>query len=106
MVREELVELADGGGGQVTDQIVEVGQGFDAVQAGRADEAEQACGGLSAGGAAGEQPVFAADGDAAQAAFAGVVVDRSMTRLAGMISTHHRSFIVLAFKKVPDTNGT
>ena len=32
-VGEELIELADGGGGEAADQVVEVGEGFDAAVA-------------------------------------------------------------------------
>ena len=47
-----MVELADGRGGEAADDVVEVGEGFDAVAKSRASETEQASGGVAADGAA------------------------------------------------------
>ena len=65
--------MTDRRGGQASDEIGEVGQRFDVVALGAADEAEHRGCGFSAGGDASEEPVFATDGDGAHAAFTGVI---------------------------------
>ena len=61
-------ELGDGVarvGGQALEEIAEVGEGVEVVEASRGDQAVEDGGAATALVAAGEEPVLAADGDAA-----------------------------------------
>ena len=73
--RQQLVDLALGMVGDAVDGVAQPGFGIDLVELGGFDEAVDRGGAVAALVGAGEQPVLAADGDAAQRAFGGVVVD-------------------------------
>ena len=75
MVWEEFVEAVDGVGVDAGQDVAEPGEGFDADELAGAGEAAQDGGGVAAGVAAEEGPVVAADGDAAERAFGGIIVD-------------------------------
>jgi len=78
-VREQGVEMFVEGGGQAPQDVFEVGARVMALRLGAFNQGVADAGGVAAGLAAGEQPVFAADRDDAQGAFGGVVVDHALT---------------------------
>ena len=69
------MEAVDGVGVDAGEDVAEPGEGLDADELAGTGEAAQDGGGVAAGVAAEEGPVVAADGDAAERAFGGVVVD-------------------------------
>lgn len=62
--------------GDACEHVGEIVLRVDAVELGAFDQRVHRCGPSAAGIGAGEEPVLAADGDAAQNAFGGVVVER------------------------------
>jgi hypothetical protein len=72
---QQLVDLTLGMVGDAVDGVAQPGFGIDLVELGGLDEAVDGGGAVAALIGAGEQPVLAADGDAAQRALGGVVVD-------------------------------
>ena len=75
VVGEELVDFVVGVGWDFGEEIAEVGEGINFVALGALDEAVESGGGVASAFAAGEEPVFASDGQRADGAFGGVVVD-------------------------------
>jgi hypothetical protein len=82
---QEAVDVPVEGGGQSGQDVGEVGERIEAVGFGGFDEAGGDSAGLSALVASGEEPVFASDGDFAECALGGVVVDgeAAVIELAG-----------------------
>ena len=72
---QEIVDPALGMVGDAVDGVAQPCFGIDLVELGGLDEAVDRCGAVAALVGACEQPVFATDGDAAQRALGGIVVD-------------------------------
>ena len=74
-VGEQVDEVTFGGCRQAAKQVAEIGEGIKLVADRAGDQRQDRGGGVAASFAADEEPVFAADGDASQHTFGGVVVD-------------------------------
>jgi len=72
-------------GGQASEDVCEIGKGFDVVEDAGLDQRIGDGRGAAAALGAGEEPVFSADGDRAHGALAQVVVDLedAVIRIAG-----------------------
>ena len=73
--RQQLVDAVDRMVGDALEHVAQVRLGIEAVELGRLHQAVDRRGALAARVGAGEQVVLAAEGDAAQRALGGVVVD-------------------------------
>ena len=74
-IRQEALQFADRGDGDVGQYAGQVALGVEVVAFGAGDQGIQRGGGGAGLVVAGEEPVFAVDGDALQGPFGGVVVD-------------------------------
>ena len=75
MPGEEFVDAVDGMRGDAGEHVAQPGERVDAVQLAGLDQTIDGGGTLSAGIRTGEEPIFPAEGDAADGVFGAVVVD-------------------------------
>ena len=76
--------------GQDADEVAEVGVGVEAMEASGGDQRQQVAGRLGVIVAAREQPRFAAHGDAAELSLGGVVSQRLLRRVFGILPAPDR----------------